>query len=210
MWSRPFKRSPKTPWPRFTNIKSLLCFGIIPMHWSDCPIFFFRRPKTPSPTSPTLCDPVSRSDPRTAVLASLGHLVRFYTTHQKMCCISGGSGFWLTWYATLQERSTFCQVHGLNEANSDYFAPCLWYKKIFDYILSEEKLWFYVCQRQCSRVRKYSDLCVQAPVRSTCKGSLQFIRNGHLLWNIITFHQCFLWVGPCDDSEHMTANKWDE
>ena len=102
MWSRPFKRSPKTPWPRFTILKSLSCFGIIPMHWSDCPIFFFRRPKTPSPTSPTLCDPVSRSDPRTAVLASLGHLVRFYTTHQKMCCISGGSGFWLTWYATLQ------------------------------------------------------------------------------------------------------------
>ena len=143
--------------------------------------FFFRRPKTPSPTSPTLCDPVSRSDPRTAVLASLGHLVRFYTTHQKMCCISGWSGFWLTWYATLttrsHERSTSCQVHGLNEANSDYFAPCLWYKKIFDYILSEEKLWFYVWQRQCSRVRKYSDLCVQAPVKSTCKGSLQFIRK---------------------------------
>merc|ERR1711974_510061 len=52
-----------------------------------------RRLKMPSLTSLTLCGPVSRSGPRTAVPASLGHLRGFYTTRpHKLCCISGWSG----------------------------------------------------------------------------------------------------------------------
>ena len=145
----------------------------------------------PSLTSLTLCDPINRSDPRTAVLASPSLLtLSAFIQHGVAYPVQSLPCLWLTWCATLQpghmKAVNFLPSSWLlNEANSDFFAPCLWYKKIFDYILSEEKLWFYVCQRRCSRVRKYSDLYVRAPLKSTCEGSLQFIRNGHLLWKII-------------------------
>ena len=70
-------------------------FWMIFKHCID--IFVCRRLKTPSLTSLTLCDPASRSGPRTAVLASPAHpCPLLYNTVAYLV------GLWLTWYATLQ------------------------------------------------------------------------------------------------------------
>ena len=97
MWSRPFRRLLRTPWPRCPIVQSqpTQCFE----WYSNIELIslFFRRLKTPSLTSLTLCDPASRSGPRTAVLASPAHpCPLLYNTVAYLV------GLWLTWYATLQ------------------------------------------------------------------------------------------------------------
>ena len=86
MWSRPFRRLLRTPWPRFTIIRQVP--KVWNTHWCDC----CRRLKTPFLTSLTLCGPVSRSVPRTAVPASPGHLRGFYTTHDTINCVAYQAG----------------------------------------------------------------------------------------------------------------------
>jgi len=59
--------------------------------------------------------------------------------------------------------------------------PLVCDKKIFDYILSEEKNYDFM-YASSDNVQELENLYVQAPlVRSTCKGYLQIIRNEHLL-----------------------------
>ena len=57
-------------------------------------------------------------------------------------------------------------------------------------------------------VRKCSDLYVQAPLKSTKVGSLQFIRNGHLLFIkkslSLLLYERFIRVGVCDNSEQLS------
>ena len=165
MWSRPFKRSLKTPWPRFTNIKSLSCFGIIPMHWSDCPIFF-SGDRRRLPRHPRHCATQSAGATQGQLCLLVLVTLSAFIQHTRKC-VAYRAHLVCNFTTRSHERLTFCPALDVNEADSDYFAPCLWYKKIFDYILSEEKLWFYVCWWQCSRDRKYSHLYVHALLKST-------------------------------------------